>query len=359
MLHFRLTLSSHQRETLYRRLGGARQRGDQRAVTRILAILALDEGLDLEEVAQVFKVSMQTLRNWVKRLMAQGIEALLQFNKSPGRPSKLTKTQRRELCELIDAGPAAAGFVGNCWRSPMIQRLIEQRFGVLYSVHYLSELLKALGLTYQKARFVSAHLNDTARQQWLEHTWPEVLALAAKKKAAIVFGDEASFPQWGTLSYTWARCGCQPLVKTGGKRKGYKVLGLIDYFTGRFWHRCQEGRLNSDSYQAFLQQVLSQTRQHLILIQDGARYHTSAAMKAFFEQHKDRLTVFQLPSYSPDFNPIEKLWKKVKEQGTHLHYFPTFDALKDKVEQALLEFGNTPKQVLSLFVKLKESSAAA
>ncbi len=105
--------------------------------------------------------------------------------------------------------------------------------------------------------------------------------------------------------------------------------------------------------------VLFHLQTSIILIQDGVRYHTSAAMKAFFEQHQDRLTVFQLPSYSPDFNPIEKLWKKVKEQGTHLHYFPTVDALKDKVEQALLEFRNTPKAVLSLFVKLKESSAAA
>lgn len=105
--------------------------------------------------------------------------------------------------------------------------------------------------------------------------------------------------------------------------------------------------------------MLSKTRKHLSLIQDGARYHTSAAMKAFFEPYKERLTVFQLPSYSPDFNPIEKLWKKVKEQGTHLHYFPTFESLKDKVEEALLAFKDTPAQVLSLFVKLKDLRAAA
>ena len=46
------------------------------------------------------------------------------------------------------------------------------------------------------------------------------------------------------------------------------------------------------------------------------------------------MQVFQLPTYSPDYNPIEKLWKKIKQQDTHLHYFPTFEALTDKVEQA-------------------------
>ena len=83
------------------------------------------------------------------------------------------------------------------------------------------------------------------------------------------------------------------------------------------------------------------------------------ATKAFFEKHAARLTVYQLPSYSPDYNPIEKLWKKVKEKGTHLHYFPTFDALKDTVDQALLQFLDAPREVLSLFVKFKELAEAA
>jgi len=148
-------------------------------------------------------------------------------------------------------------------------------------------------------------------------------------------------------------------VKTSGQRTGYKVFGLIDYFTGRFFYQSHEGRLNSESYAAFLHQVLSQTRTPILLIQDRARYHTSAAIQAFFEQHKDRLTVFDLPSYSPDYNPIEKRWKKIKEWGTHLHCFPTFQALKDKVQEALLQFKHAPSEVLSLFVQLKELDAAA
>jgi transposase len=164
----------------------------------------------------------------------------------------------------------------------------------------------------------------------------------------LLFGDEASFPQWGTLSYTWARRGHQPMVKTSGKRKGYKVFGVIEYFTGRFWYQGLEGRLNSEAYIAFLTRVLEQTTQPIMLIQDGAKYHTSATMQRFFALHTARLTVFQLPSYSPDYHPIEKLWKKVKKEGTHLHYFPTFEALTHTVEQALLKFANTPKEILSL-----------
>ena len=61
------------------------------------------------------------------------------------------------------------------------------------------------------------------------------------------------------------------------------------------------------------------------------------------------MTVFELPSYSPDYNPIEMLWKKVKQKGTHLHYFPTFESLKDRVHESLALFEEASKEVLSLF----------
>jgi hypothetical protein len=66
-----------------------------------------------------------------------------------------------------------------------------------------------------------------------------------------------------------------------------------------------------------------------------------------------------LPGYSPDYNPIEKLWKKIKKEGTHLHYFPTFEALKEKVEQTLLQFEHTPEEILALCSLPTELAKAA
>ena len=123
---------------------------------------------------------------------------------------------------------------------------------------------------------------------------------------------------------------------------------MIEYFSGRFFYQGQEGRLNCTAYIAFLTRVLEQTTQPILLIQDGAKYRTSAETEAFFAEQTARLEVFQLPTYSPDYNPIEKLWKKIKQQDTHLHYFPTFEALTDKVEQALLKFATIPEEILTL-----------
>jgi transposase len=347
MLRFRLTISTTQRQELERKLKTAQQLGDLRLVKWILALFAVAHDQSPDTAARVLDLSAAQLERYVYQFLCYGVRGV-SFQKPSGRTPKLTKTQQRELTAVLDAGPHAAGFSGACWRSPMIQQLITERFGVRYNVFYIAQLLKNLGFSYQKAAFVSDHLDDVARRRWRHHTWPQIVQLAREKKALVLFGDEASFPQWGTLTYTWARRGQQPVVKTSGKRTGWKVFGLVDYFTGRFFHQGQEGRFTSATYTAFLMRVLEQTTAHLILIQDGARYHTSAETKRFFAQHAQRLTVFQLPSYSPDYNPIEKLWKKLKQEETHLHYFPTFAALSEKVEQALLKFENAPQEILAL-----------
>jgi transposase len=347
MCCLRFTISASYRKEVECHLKTAQYLGSVRQVKYLLAILAVVDGHSFAQVALVFRVHEKTVATWVRMFCCYGLQGAPR-HKPTGRPPTLTPPQQATLATFIEEGPVKAGFSGACWRSPMIQQLIYDRFGVLYNVFSIAQLLKNLGLSYQKAAFVSDHLDERKRHEWRTTTWPQMLRLAKAQKALLVFGDEASFPQWGTLTYTWARRGQQPQVKTSGKRKGYKVFGLIESCTGRFFYQGQEGRLNSPAYVAFLRRVLAHTTQPILLIQDGARYHTSAETTAFFAQQAPRLQVFQLPTYSPDDNPIEKLWKKITQQDTHLHYFPTFEALAAKVEQALLTFANIPAEILTL-----------
>jgi transposase len=357
LVSFTLHLSPLTRKQLYRRLQQAYASGALRLVKRIHALLALAEDMSVRDVAEMLHLGEQTVRDYRNRFLLNRM-ASLTYKRSPGRPSKLTKTQRRELAALIKAGPQAAGYTSGCWNTPMMQDLIQTRFGVLYHPHYLATLLHNLGFSYQKARFISDHLNEAKRLEWRQTQWPRILRQARQRKALLLFGDEVSFAQWGSLSYTWAPKGEQPEVRTSGKRKGYKVFGLIDYFSGQFFYKAHEGRFNSASYAAFLLDVLAHTRRHVIVIQDGARYHTSAAMQQFFDAHADRLTIEQLPAYSPDFNPIEHLWKKVKKEATHLKYFPEFTHLQAEVDRALLHFAHTPNEITVLMARYCEKLGA-
>lgn len=346
-MSIRISLNRHLRQEVIERLHRAYECGQVRLVRRIHALMYVVEGKAVDEVASILDLGVQTVRDYVNAFLHRGI-ASLTYRKPTGRPPKLTKTQRKELAELIKAGPEAAGYMTACWSAVLIQDLVLRTFGVEYHPHYICAVLDQLGFSFQKARFASDHLNEAARAEWEQQTWPTIVRLAQEKNAMILFGDEASFAQWGSLSYSWAPKGEQPIVKTCGKRKAYKVLGLIDYCSGRLFWQGQTERFTSGTYATFLSNVLAQTQQHIILIQDGARYHTSQAMNDFFALHVDRLTKFQLPSYSPDFNPIEYLWKKVKKAATHLKYFATFDALTTAVDHALYQFAKLPDEILSL-----------
>ncbi|MGB8647577.1 MAG: IS630 family transposase [Anaerolineae bacterium] len=344
----RIQLTRPTVKALQQRLQQAYAQADVRLVRRTSALLEhLEQHLPVRLLRVRWDLHESTFYGWIHDFLLNGLDSLAYAHRG-GRPAKLTKSQKQQLCAWVDAGPQACGFESGCWSTLLLQELIRREFQVLYSRYYLCELLRNLGYSFQKAQFVSDHLDPVRRAAWCTQEWPQIVREAQRRHAWLLFGDEASFPQWGSLSYTWARRNHPPQVKTAGKRKAYKVFGLIDLFSGRLFYQGIEGKFNSESYQAFLLSVLGQTRKPIFLLQDGAKYHTSKATRAFFAQHAARLTVYQLPSYSPDYNPIESLWKKLKKRATHNKYFEQFAAVIESVEKALSYFAEQPGEVLSV-----------
>jgi len=345
-MHFSLHFTRVTVKDLAARLTAALRGGQRSLVCRLTALQMVGQGLSVPIVARVLDLAESTLYGWVHDFLARGV-ASLAYRTSPGRPPKLTAAQKARLRDLLVAGPEAAGYPTGAWNTPLVADLIRREWGVEFNVHYLSALLASLGFSYQKARFVSDHLDEERRAAWLNGEWRAVVQRAAAQGALLLFGDEASFAQWGSLGYTWALRGEQPTVRTCGRRKGYKVWGVVDWFSGWLFTRGQEGRFTAASYCAFLEEVLAQTTQPIILVQDGARYHTAQVTQAWLAAHAERIEVVQLPSYSPDYNPIEHVWREVKE-GTHCAYFATVAALVARVEDRLGQLRGNVAQVQQL-----------
>ena len=355
----RIQLSRATVKELHHRLQDAYRRDDMRLVRRTTVLLdLLVHHVPVAVLCERWGLSPACLYAWQQAFLLRGIDSLV-YGHGGGRRPKLTPRQKKRLVELLDAGPRVVGCETACWNAVLIRVLIWREFGVLYNRQYVCTLLHNLGFSFQKARFVSDHLDAARRHAWLQEDWPQILRAAKRRKGLILFEDEASFAQWGSLSYTWARRGQQPAVKTSGKRKGYKVFGAIDYFSGQLFYQGIEGRFTSDSYQAFLTMIMVHTTKHLFLIHDGARYHTSQATQQFLAAHRERLTAYPLPSYSPDYNPIEYLWKKTKQRATHNQYFKEFAALTASVDKALAYFATHPDTVCGLFGRYCEDSGLA
>nr|MBA3575172.1 IS630 family transposase [Pseudonocardiales bacterium] len=219
-----IRITTETRKALEATLSRAFKAGDLGMVKRVTALLGIARDAPVTLIATGVGVSPSTVYAWRRAFLLEGVVGL-RVQWRGGRPRKLTKTQRERLGTIIEAGPEAAGFPTGCWHALLIQQVIQREFGVTYNVQYLATLLHSLGFSFQKARFVSDHLDEVARAAWLAYTFPAWRAQAEAAGGLLLFGDEASFAQWGSLGYTWARVGQQPVVRTTGKRKAYKVFG--------------------------------------------------------------------------------------------------------------------------------------
>jgi len=97
----------------------------------------------------------------------------------------------------------------------------------------------------------------------------------------------------------------------------------------------------------------------IILIEDGAPYHKSKVVKEFKSANADRLTIESLPAFSPDYNPIEKLWKNTKRDATHMKYFKTFEDLNQSVVKTFESYMKDASKVICVMKQLREDFAIA
>jgi transposase len=154
-------------KALQTRLQQAYQKDDVRLVRRITVLIDLFvHGVPVETLHQRWGVSPSTIYEWRKAFLLRGLDSLV-YRHGGGRPDKLTPKQKQRLTELLDAGPRVVGFETACWNSVIIRVLIWREFGVLYNRHYVCTLMHNLGFSFQKARFVSDHLDEAKRQAWL------------------------------------------------------------------------------------------------------------------------------------------------------------------------------------------------
>jgi transposase len=139
-----------------------------------------------------------------------------------------------------------------------------------------------------------------------------------------MFGDEASFWLDGSLHRTWARVGAQPQVDTYGLRKTAHVFGALSLEPRPQFDYLFAPVFNGETFLLFLQQLVARSTRKLFLIVDNGPCHNLKAQgKAWLMANRDRIELFRLPPYSPNYNPTEGAWKETKKRTTHNRFFHT------------------------------------
>lgn len=100
--------------------------------------------MSIAEVAEVVEASTSAVGRWKQTVEQEGLEGL-NSKPAPGRPPRLSSTERRQLEELLRKGPRASGLTTDAWTCPRIAWLIQQQFGVEYHPDHVRRILEALG----------------------------------------------------------------------------------------------------------------------------------------------------------------------------------------------------------------------
>jgi transposase len=102
---------------------------------------------------------------------------------------------------------------------------------------------------------------------------------------------------------------------------------------------------NQETFQHFLEKALAETKGKLIILLDNARWHKSKRIQAFFLDHLDRLEPLYLPPYSPQCNPVERVWRLTRKLVTHNRYFETYYSLVRSLYDQWIAWGK-PNRIL-------------
>ena len=118
---------------------------------RLLSLAAVLDGMSRTEAARIGGMDRQTLRDWVHRFNEHGLD-WLKDSWSKGNPSRLSPEQQAELAQIVETGPDRAVHGVVRWRRIDLQRVISERFGVIYHERTVGKVLKQLGFSHISAR---------------------------------------------------------------------------------------------------------------------------------------------------------------------------------------------------------------
>lgn len=124
---------------------------DPRQVRRLLALAAVYDGMNRRDAARVGGMDRQTLRDWAHRFNEEGPVGL-KNRAGAGRPRLLSDEQMAALSEIVETGPDLESDAVVRWRRIDLKRVIEERFGVVYSERSISDLLAALSFSHISSR---------------------------------------------------------------------------------------------------------------------------------------------------------------------------------------------------------------
>jgi len=185
---------------------------------------------------------------------------------------------------------------------------------------------------------------------FLEQKLEPALAEARAGKAHLFFVDAAHFVMGSFLCFVW--CLARLMVRAGSGRKRYSVLGAWNAATNCLVSITTDATVNAETMCALLRKIAALNLQGPVrLVLDNARYQHCELVMTLAQSLNIELMF--LPSYSPNLNLIERLWKFIKKKVLYGRHYGTFAAFQEAINGCLSKIETEHRKELKTLITHK------
>src|SRR4051794_18507742 len=308
-------------------------------VQRTMEVLWLkSHGLPHQQIADLAGVSLRTVQRYLDEYLAGGLAALRRCNWRG--PETVLLQHERSLEEYFWDHPPR--------NTKEAAKVIFEQTGVRRGLTQVRAFLKThLGLRYRKVAAIPVPpkktIEDHAQEQarFLEAELEPALQEARAGRRAVFFVDAAHFVWAPFLGCLW--CLARLFVRSATGRKRYNVLGALNAVTHDVIRVCNEGYVTAETVCTLLRTLAGAgLRVPVTIVLDNARYQRCELVRSLARQLGIHLLF--LPSYSPNLNLIERLWRFVRKQSLNSTWFDSFEAFKAAIDICLGKMATDHKQ---------------
>jgi len=321
-----IVLGSSERKRLLRIYRG---KEEHPASIRLRAhiVLLLSDRRPWSSIEQMLFCSTATISRWKDRFEAGGVEALLEENR--GREAMLLVHWALIIVSWVKTlSPRDFGYCRSRWSCGTLALVLHSTHGVKVSVETMRRCLHGQQMVWRRPRPVLGE-RDPQRQQKLRKI-RELLRDLPEDEAA-VFQDEVDLNLNPDIGCCWMERGKQAQVLTPGDNVKRYLAGSMSWRSGELVVT-QGTRRNAELFVRHLDDLRVRFRRYkkIHVICDNARFHKiegSRLVRQYMREHGDRIVLHYLPAYSPQDNPIERVWWHLHEQITRNHQCQSMEEL--------------------------------
>lgn len=276
-----------------------------RVAMRAHMILLSCRGYSAYEIAEIHNVTDPTVYKWIDRFDQEGPDGLFDAPRA-GRPPKIDEQAEDEIERVLQAPPTEEGYQASRSTARRLAEHLEKELGIEVHPETVRSALDRLAFSWKRPRrSLPEDPNYDERMQELL----EVIA-GLDPETTLLFEDETDLKRFPPLRRMWMPRGEQWSVEVPERNDKFTLYGAFDPLTGQtFIEPYPKGK--SEHTKAFLRHVLNRVEGDIVLVWDHASWHTSKAVEGLLDAH-DRLGVVLLPKRAPEANPVEDLWRVLK-----------------------------------------------